>query len=76
MDEQYKKISVTDLPIFIRISWLTVSFFAIIKLNRKKVKEKVGENHMNDIRHLPGSAEAKAVIRQHRKASFLSLIHI
>ena len=25
---------------------------------------------MNDIRHLPGSAEAKAVIRQHRKASF------
>ena len=25
---------------------------------------------MNDIHHLPGKAEAKAVIRQHRKASF------
>ena len=32
MHEQYKKISVTKLAIFIRISWLIVSFFAIIKL--------------------------------------------
>ena len=39
-------------------------------INRKKVKEKVGENHMNDIHHLPGKAEAKAVILQHRNSSF------